>query len=233
MSQQRLLLVEDDRSLAEWILDYLSSHGFVVTLAETGAQAIEHFKTDAFDLMVLDLNLPDMSGFQVAQMVFKVRPFPVLMLTASDDDEDEIKGLGLGIADFMRKPVRPKVLLAHIEALLRFWGERNSQQSELNFAALKLVKNSKSCFVNSTSVSLTTHEFDLLWLLASQAGEIVSREHLLRDLRGIDYDGFDRSVDISISRLRKKLNQSYPSTQEKIKTVRAKGYLFVTQAWQE
>ncbi|EWH08394.1 RstA family transcriptional regulator [Catenovulum agarivorans DS-2] len=223
-----ILLVEDDDSLAQWISDYLISHKFNILHAEDGEQAIQLFNQHAIDLVILDLNLPKLSGFEVCQHIRGQHPTPILMLTASSEDNDEIKGLELGVSDFMHKPVRPRVLLAHIQALLR--REKPTNTEQLQFGQLVIEKVSREVKLKQNKIDLTANEFDLLWLLASQAGQIVSRETLLKALRGLEYDGFDRSIDISISRLRKKLGDTAQPS-EKIKTIRAKGYLFNQEAW--
>lgn len=223
-----ILLVEDDQSLAQWINDYLVSHKFNLIHAADGEQAIKLFNQHSVDLVILDLNLPKLSGFEVCQHIRSQQPTPILMLTASSEDNDEIKGLELGVSDFMHKPVRPRVLLAHIQALLR--REKPTTTEQLQFGQLSIDKVSRGVKLNKEKIDLTANEFDLLWLLASQAGQIVSRETLLKALRGLEYDGFDRSIDISISRLRKKLGDTAQPS-EKIKTIRAKGYLFNLDAW--
>ena len=223
-----ILLVEDDQSLAQWINDYLVSHKFNLIHAADGEQAIKLFNQHSVDLVILDLNLPKLSGFEVCQHIRSQQPTPILMLTASSEDNDEIKGLELGVSDFMHKPVRPRVLLSHIQALLR--REKPTTTEQLQFGQLSIDKVSRGVKLNKEKIDLTANEFDLLWLLASQAGQIVSRETLLKALRGLEYDGFDRSIDISISRLRKKLGDTAQPS-EKIKTIRAKGYLFNQQAW--
>ncbi|WP_111979061.1 response regulator transcription factor [Algibacillus agarilyticus] len=224
-----LLLVEDDESLAQWIGDYLLSHNFTLFHALDGEQAITLFTEHTIDCVILDLNLPKLSGFEVCQYIRQQQQIPILMLTASNEDNDEITGLELGVSDFMHKPVRPRVLLAHIQALLR--RAMPTANEHLQFGCLSINKTSRDVKLDAHKIELTANEFDLLWLLASQAGQIVSREALLKSLRGLEYDGFDRSVDISISRLRKKLGDTaQPSN--KIKTIRAKGYLFNQHAWQ-
>lgn len=231
MAEAHILLVEDDASLAEWVSAYLTSHGFQVSHVADGAQAVTQISALNPDLVLLDVMLPHKSGFEVCKEVRAFFSNPILMLTACTEDQDEIMGLELGATDFMGKPVRPQVLLARIKALLR----RALTQPEihqLEFGVLKLTAEDKQAQLAGEPVVLTTAEFDLLWLLASHAGDIVSRDSLLQSQRGIEYDGFDRSVDVMISRLRKKLGDTQsPAT--KIKTVRTKGYLFSPTAWDD
>jgi two-component system OmpR family response regulator/two-component system response regulator RstA len=156
----------------------------------------------------------------------------ILMLTARDEDFDQILGLELGADDYIAKPVQPRVLLARIKALLRRLptpGEIDAGDSQV-FGQFRISQATRTATLNSQSIDLTTAEFDLLWLLASHAGNVLSRDDLLQELRGIGFDGLDRSIDARISRLRKKLNDD-PENPTRIKTVRGKGYLFSKHDW--
>ena len=227
--QQHVMLVEDDASLASWIADYLTSHGYLVTVASRGDDGLELIRTDGPDIVVLDLMLPGLDGIEVCKQAREFFPNPILMLTALGDESDEVQGLETGADDYLTKPVRPKVLLARIKALLRR-DTVSSNATTISIGALSIDKVSRSLTLSGEDVQLSSHEFDLLALLASQAGAPVSREELVTEMRGIAYDGLDRSIDISISRLRKKLgdNASRPA---RIKTVRGKGYMLAPDAW--
>ncbi len=227
---EHILVVEDDASLAAWICDYLSQHNYKVTLATTGTVAVELIAADRPDLVVLDLMLPEKNGFEVCREVRQFFAKPILMMTASGDEVDEVLGLEMGADDYITKPVKPRVLLARIKALLRRDPAVAQVATSRTFGRLVLDGNSKSVTLAGQSIDISVHEFDVLWLLASRAGEVVSRTELVSQLRGIDYDGFDRSIDIRISRLRKKLNDSGESP-VKIKTVWGRGYLFAPDAW--
>jgi two-component system OmpR family response regulator/two-component system response regulator RstA len=156
------------------------------------------------------------------------------MLTARDEDFDQILGLEMGADDYIAKPVQPRVLLARIKALLRRLptaGDANNGESEsMVFGQFKISQSTRTASLTGQTIDLTTAEFDLLWLLASHAGNVLSRDDLLQDLRGIGFDGLDRSIDARISRLRKKLNDD-PENPTRIKTVRGKGYLFSKHDW--
>lgn len=236
---KNILVVEDDRSLAEWVCEYLIDQGFLVTLATRGDEAIHLIKTDQPDLVILDVMLPTANGFEVCKSVRPIYKGPILILTACSEETDEVMGLELGADDFLTKPVRPRVLLARVTALFRreaFRREelrRDGSQNNgnvLQFGALTINRNSQTTSIDSEPVPLSSNEFDMLWFLASNAGTILDRDALVRQLRGIEYDGFDRSIDIGISRLRRKLqdNAQHPF---RIKTVRGKGYLFAPDAW--
>jgi len=226
---QHIMVVEDDHSLAEWIVDYLVSHGYLVTLANRGDDAVDLIREDNPDLVVLDIMLPAKDGFAVCKEVREFYKNPILMLTARHEEVDEVKGLETGADDYLGKPVKPAVLLARINVLLR----RNFQQTVdtvRQYGNFFIDGESRTATLEGEEIALSSHEFELLWILASNAGNIMKREDLVSQMRGIDYDGFDRSIDISISRLRKKL-QDGPGKPRRIKTIRGQGYLLATDAW--
>jgi len=226
LNGKHVLVVDDDPSLSEWIADYLTEKSFMVSIANRGDTAIELIEEDQPDIVLLDLMLPVKSGFEVCKQVRNFYSKPILMLTACDEETDEVLGLEFGADDYLTKPIRPRVLLARIHALLR-------RDSETDQSLIKVIGNltvdarSKTVTIDGQAITITVNEFDLLWMLTKAPGKTVSRKEIFNQLRGFDYDGFDRSVDIRISRLRKKLgdNASQPF---KIKTVRGKGYLFAS-----
>ncbi|MCH8497132.1 MAG: response regulator [Marinobacter sp.] len=234
----RILIVEDDERLAELTREYLESNGLTVSLETHGGHAVERIKNEKPDLVVLDLMLPGEDGLSICR---RVRPFfsgPILMLTARTDDLDQVLGLEMGADDYISKPVKPRVLLARIRALLRRSGEsadKSDQDGEgeepvrLQFNDLVVDRAMREAWLNDESIDLTSAEFDLLWLLASSAGRVLSREEIFSALRGIEYDGQDRSIDVRVSRIRPKIGDD-PVHPRRIKTVRSKGYLFVKEA---
>lgn len=232
-----LLLVEDDVRLAALTQDYLQQQGFHVVVIHHGNDAVNAVKQITPDVLILDIMLPGMDGLEICR---QIRPWfsnPVLMLTARDEDLDEIIGLELGADDYVTKPVQPRVLLARINALLR---RRQLQRviassdktilKQIRIGQLQINQATRDVYLNQQSIILTTNEFELLWLLAQHPGEILSRDQILSSLRGIDYDGLDRWVDIRISHLRHKLGDD-PQQPFRIKTIWGKGYLFVQDAW--
>lgn len=226
--QSHILVVEDDASLASWISDYLSDSGYLVTVANRGDEAIRLIEEDQPDLVILDVNLPEQDGFSVCKTVRTYFNRPILMLTARSDEQDEVRGLEAGADDYLIKPVRPRALLARLQLLLN--RDESEPDTAYKFGQFSIDLKSRSAFLDNTLVNLSSNEFDLLWLLASNAGEVMSRDDIVGQLRGIEYDGFDRSVDILISRVRKKLKDD-ANRPYRIKTVRGKGYLFATDAW--
>jgi len=227
--RKRILVVEDDPSLASWMGDYLNDHDFEVTIANRGDVAVELIRSEVPDLVVLDIMLPHKNGFNVCREVRAFYTHPILIITAGTEETDEVLGLELGADDYLCKPIKPRILLARINALLR----RGIGPEQINtriFGLLRIDASSKSVFLGDSELDVSMNEFEVLWLLASRAGEVVSRRELLVSLRGFDYDGFDRSMDIRISRLRKKL-EGHPLQSATIKTVRGKGYLFSANVW--
>lgn len=228
--QASILLVEDDASLSEWIINYLQGHNYRVHHIARGDEVAAFVQEQAPDLVILDVMLPYKNGFDVCRELRQFYAQPILMLTACGEETDEILGLELGANDYLAKPVRPRVLLARLKVLLRREPQEQTNQGILRFGQLKILRDAKAVFYRDEVVPITAHEFDVLWLLASNAGKVVRREDLVTQLRGIEYDGFDRSIDIRVSRLRKKLHDN-PEQPERIKTIWAKGYLFSPQDW--
>jgi DNA-binding response OmpR family regulator len=224
-----ILLIEDDSSLAMWINDYLSNHGFDVIIVDHGDKAIEAVRVHSPNIVVLDILLPGKNGMTICRELRKFYSNPILMMTACSEENDEVQGLELGADDYLIKPVKPRVLLARITAQLRRSNDLPASNIR-RFGQLCLNANSKSVTLNDEITNLSANDFEVLWLLSSRAGKVITRSELISALRGFDYDGFDRSIDIRISRLRKKLNDD-PVQPCKIKTVRGKGYLFASDAW--
>ncbi len=230
---ERILIIEDDYRLAKLIQAYLIRQGYIVEWHNDGATAEDKIKQINPDILILDVMLPGKSGFDICRDVRTWFNNFILIMTASEDDIDEIVGLELGADDYLGKPVEPRLLLARIRALLR----RKQVEHEKEFATASnnkalifddLVINEENRIVTlkDEEIDLTTAEFDLLLLLASHAGQILSRDDIFSLVRGIDFDGSDRSIDARISRLRRKLLDD-PDNPSRIKTVRGKGYLFL------
>lgn len=229
MNRPQVLIIEDDTSLAEWMSDYLQMHHYSVLVLHSGDVAVNAVRRFKPDIVLLDIMLPDKSGFDICREVRTFYACPILMMTACAEESNELLSLELGADDYLNKPVRPKVLLARIHALLRR-SNHDSNKLELTFGALNLQRQSKTVTLQGEILPVSGHEFDVLWLLASRPGQIISRAELVSQLRGFDYDGFDRSIDIRVSRLRKKL-QDDAEQPTRIKTIWGKGYVFVNEDW--
>jgi DNA-binding response OmpR family regulator len=226
-----IMLIEDDVRLAELVSRYLESSGFRVTIASLDRHVASQVYELAPELVILDLGLPGDDGFTICKQLRPAFPNPILILTARNSDIDHVLGLELGADDYVVKPVEPRVLVAHINALLRRGRSKDEPASGLlRFGALVIDRAARSVRLNDKSIALSSSEFDLLTYLASHAGEIQSREALFRRLYKRDYDGLDRTLDVRISHLRKKLGED-GDTSERIKTIWGQGYLFVAGAW--
>ncbi len=228
----RVLLVEDDARLAALVQEYLEQHGFAVMIETRGDRAAARILGERPELVVLDLMLPGCDGFEICRTVRTRFSGPILILTARGEDIDHVMGLEIGADDYVTKPVQPRVLLARIRALLRRGAPQqvSSEARDLTFGKLVIRASAREVVFNGNLIELTSNEFEILWLLACHASEVLGRDAILTALRRIDYDGVDRSVDLRISRLRKKLNDD-PAQPTRIKTIRGKGYLFVADAW--
>jgi two-component system OmpR family response regulator len=225
----RVLLVEDDPRLAELVTEYLSSYEFSVELVTRGDTALEHFKQAQPDIVVLDLMLPGMDGMVVCRQIREQSEVPILILTAREDTYDEVSGLEQGADDFVNKPVQPRVLLARLRALLRRTQQKAAPDTRvLEFGGLRIMTNDRSVTWRGQPCILSNTEYKLLLVLAEAAGRVLSRDELLKKMRGIEFDGLDRSIDNCISKLRKKFDDNLS---EKIKTVWGEGYLFSPSAW--
>jgi two-component system, OmpR family, response regulator RstA len=228
VESELILLVEDDRKLAELIAEFLGGQGLQVEVEHDGGRAVERILREMPALVVLDIMLPGEDGLNICKRL-RAAGFsrPILMLTARSEDEDHILGLELGADDYVNKPVRPQILLARIRALLRRHVEADDRaSSRLQFGSLIIDNTRREAWLEGALIDLTGAEFDLLWLLASNAGRVLSREETFVALRGIEYDGQDRSIDVRISRIRPKIGDC-PEQPRIIKTVRSKGYLFI------
>jgi len=228
---QRILLIEDDARTAELVTDYLQANGFEVSHEADGAGAVARILGERPDLVLLDWMLPGEDGPTICRKVRDRYPGPILMLTARGDDIDQIIGLEVGADDYLAKPANPRVLLARIKTLLRRVQPSGPAQGEvarrIELGDLVVDLGQREATVGGQAVSLTTAEFDLLWFLATRVGEATDREALFQELRGISYDGVDRSMDMRVSTVRRALTDADPEGRDWIVTVRGVGYQLV------
>ena len=230
MADYQLLLIDDDHELTELLSEYLGGQGFALTIAHDGEAGLEQANARQFDLILLDVMLPKMDGFEVLKQLRQTNKTPVLMLTAKGDDFDRIFGLELGADDYLPKPFNHRELVARIKAIVRriehieaISREINSNRIELNGVTLDLASRQVHCA--SQEVLLTGTEFQMLHLLMDAPGEIVSKETLSQKVLGRRLAPFDRSIDMHLSNIRKKLQRA--DDEDKIKTVRGAGYVFI------
>ncbi|MDR0210550.1 MAG: response regulator transcription factor [Pseudomonas putida] len=227
----RILIVEDDQRLAELTAEYLQANGYEVAVEGDGGRAARRIIDSQPDLVILDLMLPGEDGLSICRRVRGQYAGPILMLTARSDELDQVQGLDMGADDYVCKPVRPRLLLARITALLRRSEAPENKRQELQFGPLRIDNRLREAWLGEQAIELTGAEFDLLWLLTSNAGRVLSREEIFTSLRGVGYDGQDRSIDVRISKIRPKIGDD-PIHPRLIKTLRSKGYLFVGEAAQ-
>ncbi|MGB9095332.1 two-component system response regulator RstA [Erwinia sp.] len=237
----KIVFVEDDQDVGELIAAYLSRHDIEVIVESRGDRAEATIAAAMPDLVMLDIMLPGKDGMTLCRDLRAGQNWsgPIVLLTSLDSDMNHILSLEMGANDYILKTTPPAVLLARLRLHLRQAG--NSSQSDeiapkvagqnaLRFGSLSIDPVNRQVSLNEDVVALSTADFDLLWELATHAGSILNRDALLKTLRGVSYDGLDRSIDVAISRLRKKLLDS-ATEPYRIKTIRNKGYLFAPHAW--
>ena len=231
---RKILLVEDDDVTALILSSFLEGKGLAVERETRGDTAVARILGMQPDLVLLDCNLPGMDGFEVCRGVRAKYRGPIIMVTGRIAEVDHVLGLELGADDYLPKPAQPAVVYAHIMALLRRADAAEAALTEANaeyrFGRFRIDRSTRSVYLGDDEIQFTTAEFDLLWQLASHAGEVLSRDTIMMHMRGLEYGGFDRSIDMRISRLRKRLGDD-TNNPHRIKTVRAKGYLFSPNAW--
>ncbi len=224
MSGERILVVDDEPNIVDLVTMYLEREGYRVDTAIDGAQALERIQELEPSLVVLDLMLPEVDGFEVCRQTRVHSDVPIIMLTARDDDVDKIVGLELGADDYLTKPFNPRELVARIKAILRR-ADRSPRPNDkpLHLADLSIDPARREVTVDGQQVELRTKEFDLLQALAENKGIVLSREQLLNLAWGYDFYGQTRTVDVHVAHLRKRLKES----QVKIETVTGVGYKLV------
>lgn len=223
----RVLLIEDDSRLALLVHEYLTEAGCRVSTSETGRGGLDLIARDVFDVVVLDLMLPDMDGLEVCRTVRARSDLPILMLTARGETMDRVVGLEIGADDYLPKPFEPRELLARLRAILRRQSG-NTRREVLRFGGLEIDREARTVQVDGESREFTSHQFALLLALAQNAGRVLSREMLMDLLRGEALEAFDRSIDVHISRIRAAIEED-PKKPRRILTVRGSGYVFAKQ----
>jgi len=226
-----VLLVEDDERLAGLVKDFLQANGFVVVVESRGLNVPRQVQSLQPDIVILDLMLPGKDGISICKEIRPRYQGPILMLTARDADADQVLGFEVGADDYVIKPAEPQVLLARIHALLRRSQREPVYSGDVTVGKLQLRTQAREVLFDGQVVPLSSHEYDLLLTLARQAGKVLSREYLFTTICHRPYDGLDRTVDVRVSHLRKKLGDN-SETPSRIKTVWGRGYLLVADAWE-
>jgi len=224
---ERILLADDDAGLCELLTEFLESEGFKVDSVHDGAKVVSKALAERYSLVILDVMLPGLSGMEVLKEIRRQSAIPVLMLTARGDDVDRIVGLELGADDYLPKPFNPRELVARIRAVLRrgrLDGSRISQAGVYRVGDMVIDPAARHVSTGDTRIDLTTVEFDLLETLAQSSGTALSRESLVKSVLKRPFSPFDRSLDVHISNLRRKIG-TYSDGSERIKTIRGLGYI--------
>jgi two-component system, OmpR family, phosphate regulon response regulator OmpR len=220
----RILLIEDDKRLAEMVKNYLGEFGFSVTAAHSGGAGIALYRREGFDALILDLMLPDMDGLEVCRQIRADAQARILMLTARGDAMDRVVGLEMGADDYLAKPFEPRELLARLRSILRrAKGDRTSEV--LRFGRLDINAAARQVRLDGAPCALTSYQFALLLALARHAGRVMSRDILMDIVRNERLEAFDRSIDVHISRIRAAIEDD-PKKPRRVITVRGAGYVF-------
>lgn len=218
----RILCIDDDERLAELLARYFLRYDLVLDSAVRPSDGFKLLKSGNYELIILDVMLPEMDGFEVCKKIRRQSDIPIIMLTARGEVMDRVVGLELGADDYMPKPFEPRELVARIQSILKRTNRNSAQQQQLCFGELAIDGGLKQASFGGQELHLSAMEYQLLEFLARNAGNTQSRDDILNALRGVDGDLYTRSVDIAISRLRQKLKPL-----DVIKTIRGTGYVFV------
>jgi len=234
LNKKHILLIDDDHELAELLVDYLAQQDFIVHCCFDGQSGLEKAYTDQFDLILLDVMMPKLNGFEVLKALGTEHKTPVLMLTAKGDNNDKVRGLELGADDYLAKPFHHQELLARINAILRriqLVNQQNQQALQQTDATLfanniEIKHAIRAVYCHGNTIELTGTEYQILTLLIEHHGQIIAKETISEQILGRKLSPFDRSIDVHVGNIRRKFSPF--CSVEKIKTVRGAGYLFLT-----
>ncbi len=224
-----ILVIEDDADLQQLLKEYLAGFGYTVHSEGTPEAGLEALKSLSPDLLILDVMLPGINGFEVCRRVRQDSQIPIIMLTARGDVMDRVAGLEIGADDYLPKPFEPRELVARIQSILRRSQHNTmSETGKGEFGSLRIDFDVRAALLNEEDIGLTTNEFNALAVLARNPGKTFSRDDLMQELRGLDSESFNRSIDITMSRIRQKLGDD-PKYPRYIKTIWGTGYVFIGQ----
>lgn len=226
---KKVLIIEDEKSIAELQRDYLEINGFSVDLEVSGDKGLIRAKSEPYDLIILDLMLPKVDGFEICREIRLEKDIPIIMVSAKKEDIDKIRGLGLGADDYITKPFSPSELVARVKAHIaryeRLLGNKINREDEIKIRGLYIDKISRRVYINSVEVILTTKEFELLTFLAEHPNRVFSKEELFEHIWDIDGIGDIATVTVHIRKLREKI-ETNPSNPQYIETIWGAGYRF-------
>lgn len=226
--QKTILVVDDEKRLVALVGEYLQQAGFRVITAFDGQEALKIARLEKPDLIILDIMMPEMNGYEFMQIHRKEMNTPIILLTARVEDEEKVVGLELGADDYVTKPFRPRELVARVRSVLRRTNKEETTASVLQVAGVVLDRNVRTVLVGESSINLTPSEFDLLAALMSSPGKVFTRLDLLDILQGVRYEGYERTIDSHIKNLRAKMDPGSSSTRY-IETVYGIGYRFTRE----
>ena len=221
-----ILIIDDDKELTALLEEFLSNYNFSTSACHNPIKGVEMAVGTSVELVILDITMPEMDGFQVLRKIRESSDVPVIMLTARGKVEDKIVGLELGADDYLGKPFEPKELLARIQSILRRVNSQNTMIDIVEFEGLSLNKIKQEALLDGAVLHLSTSEMEALILFVDNPNRVLDREFLVENLRGIKWQTFERSVDVLVSRLRNKLGET-PNNTRFIKTIHGVGYRFI------
>jgi DNA-binding response OmpR family regulator len=223
--EETILIIDDDKKLNNLLIEYLSKFGFKATAVTNPEEGLKILRRKLPDMIILDIMLPGKDGFEVCKEIRKEYSIPIIMLTARGEVTDRIVGLELGADDYLPKPFEPRELVARIQSVLRRSSESVKSET-VKFRNLMIDFNKRSVLLDEKRVDLTNMEFEILSVFVKNPGRVLNRDQILEKIKGIEWEAFDRSVDVLMSRLRQKLNDD-PKNPTFFKTVWGAGYLFM------
>ena len=222
----KILIIDDDVQLTELLIEFLVPYKYKIVAKHTPDEGLEYLEKKEANVIILDIMLPGMDGFQVLRKIRENLSTPVIMLTARGEVTDRIVGLELGADDYLSKPFEPRELLARIQSILRRTHSLAAIIENVHFKGLSIDKNKQEVLLDKKLISLSTTEYEALILFIENSSETLDREFLVENLRGISWQSYDRSVDVLVSRLRGKLGET-PNNTRFIKTIHGVGYKFI------
>jgi len=223
---KKILLIDDDNKLTELLTEYLKKYNLTSHTFDNPVIALNHLKNNYYDLIVLDIMLPEMDGFETLKELRKTNDIPVIMLTARGDTTDKIVGLELGADDYLAKPFEPRELVARMQSIFRRTEGKLAADEQIVFKNLIINASNRIVKFHNKEIEFTSTEFDLLILFAKNNGKVLSREFLVQKIKGASWQYYDRSIDVMVSRLRNKLKQK---SFQIIKTIQSVGYIFYAE----
>lgn len=224
---KKIVIIDDDEKLLSLLNEYLVKNGFICSLFENPTEALRYLRNNIPDLIILDIMLPEIDGFEVCKRIRQTQETPIIMLTARGDVMDKVIGLELGADDYLSKPFEPRELLARINSILRRLEKNVIKDEIIEFEDFEIQINSRNFIMSGENLDLTSTEFELLSLFARNNGKVLTRDFIMQNTKGISWQSFDRSVDVMVSRLRNKLDSE--NKESYIKTVHSVGYLFTAK----